>query len=100
MEARQNQCPEAGESRKGRREGLPGKSGRGAEGNCLAHLAGEPAELPTGTPSPKPHPGLVGPGGIGGRPGGLGEAGWRSHPGGGGEEQKVIAPPTRAQETC
>ena len=36
----------------------------------------------TSTPTPKPHPGRMGPGGIGGRPGRSGEAGRRGPKGG------------------
>ena len=53
-----------------------------------------------GSPRPKPHPGGVGPGGIGGRLGRSGEADGRSHPGWAGEEGRVIALPTRAQGAC
>ena len=93
--------PEAREIRKGRWEGLSRKSGRGAEGNCLTHSAGESAELPSWSPlPPKPHQGHVGPGGIGRRPGRSGVVGGRGHPGGAEEKQRTIAPPTQAQGAC
>ena len=42
--------PEAGEIRRGRWEGLSGKSRRGAEGDHLAHSGRGPAELPSWFP--------------------------------------------------
>ena len=51
---------------------------RGAEGFCPAHsIPGKPAEHPGQVPCPpKPPPGYVGPGGIGGRP--RGEQEWQA----------------------
>ena len=77
--------------------------GAGEEQRAIAPptQARETAELPG------PSPALQSPlqttwvlGGIGGRPGRSGEAGWQSHPGGVREEWRAIAPPTRAQEAC
>ena len=55
--------------------------------------AGEPAELPSQYTPPKPHPGCMGPGGIGGTLGRSGEAGGRSHLGGAGEERRRLPCP-------
>ena len=94
-------APEAREIRRGKWEGLSGKSGRGAEGDCLACSGrggcSAPKPLP---PHPKPHPRHVGPGGIGGRPGRSGVAGGRGHPGGAEEKQRGIALPTGARGGC
>ena len=62
----------AGEIRRGRWEGLSGKSRRGAEGDHLAHSGlGSLLSSQVSYPPPKPPPGHVGPRGIGGRPGDL-----------------------------
>ena len=53
-----------------------------------------------GTCPTKPHPGCMGPRGIGWRPGRSGEAGGRGPLGGAGEEWRVIAPLTRVQGAC
>ena len=59
--------PEAGDIRRGRWEGLSRKSRKGAESDHLAHSGGEPAGLLGEVPCPpKPPPGHVGPGGMGG----------------------------------
>ena len=67
----------------------PGPLGLGSLLSSQAHL----------TP-PKPNPGFVGPGGIGGRLGRSRVAGRRGPPGGAEEGQRAIAPPTQAQIAC
>ena len=75
--------PEAREIRRGRREGLSGKSWRGAEGDCPAHsgtgslLSSQANPLPFKAPLP---PAALVLGGIGRRPGRSGEAGGRDPP--------------------
>ena len=64
-------APEAGEIRRGRREGLSGRSRRGAEDDRLAHsgpgrlLSSQASPLPC--KAPQPHSGHIGPGVIGRR---------------------------------
>ena len=75
----------------------------GEEQRAVAWPTGarEPAELPTQFPPHQgPHPGSVGPGIIGGRPGRSGVAVGRGPPGGVGEEWRAIAMPTWAWVAC
>ena len=83
---------EAREIRRGRREGPSRRSRRGAEGDCPAHSAWEPAELPGRSPALQDPPtrSSIGPGGIGGRPRGEQER----QVGGAGEETRAFALPT------
>ena len=97
--------PEAEDIRRGRQEGPSGKSRRGEEGDCPAHLGTgsllSPRPVPCPPSLPPPHS-RIGPGGIGGRLGRSGEAGGRGLPRPEEQERRgaYFSQPIRAQEAC
>ena len=98
--------PEAGEIRRGRREGHLGRSGREAEGDCPAHsglgslLSSQAGPLPSKPPPSLPQPHWSWRHRKEAREIRRGRQEGPSQTGGAGEERRAFAPPTRAQEAC
>ena len=92
--------PEAGEIRRGRREGPSGNSGREVAGDLLAHSGQGACWAPRLVNSSKAPSRMCGSWGHKREAGRSGEAGGRGPLGGAGEKRKAFALPTQAQEAC